>query len=413
MGNVTLQATPIFYKNLNSKAQIVINRGGARSSKSHSILQLMLYKASQEKNKKILILRKTLPALRISTLLMFKEMTSTNGMDKHIREEKQNLNYWFGNNLIHFGSLDDVEKIKSTEWNYIWVEEATEFTHTEVMQLKLRLSAPSTDGKRNQMFLSFNPIDIYHWIKEKLLDPGTEDCEEIISTHKDNPFLSADYRKTLEDLINQDINFHRIYAAGEWGILEALIYSGWEIVDVAPYTDDVIYGLDFGFNNPSSLIKLSLVDDIIYEEELLYQSGLTNSDLIDKLKTLIIDKDAPIYADSAEADRIEEIYRAGFNVYPAQKGPGSVKNGIDFVKRQKIKVLSNSVNLIKEKRSYSWRTDKTGKRLEEPVKFNDHLLDAERYAIHTHLKDNITDINVKQQSYINEDSRVFAGANAW
>lgn len=413
MGNVTLQATPIFYKNLNSTAQIVINRGGARSSKSHSILQLMLYKATQEKHKKILILRKTLPALRISTLLMFNEMVSTNGMRKHIREEKQNLNYWFGKNLVHFGSLDDVEKIKSTEWNYIWVEEATEFEYQEIMQLKLRLSAPSTDGKRNQMYLSFNPIDIYHWIKEKLLDPGAEDCEEIISSYKDNPFLSADYIKTLEGLINQDVNFHRIYASGEWGILEALIYSGWEIVDTVPYTDDVIYGLDFGFNNPSGLVKISITDDCIYEEELLYQSGLTNSDLIEKLHILILDKDAPIYADSAEADRIEEIYRSGFNVYPAQKGPGSVKNGIDFVCRQKIKVLSNSINLIKEKRSYSWRTDKTGKRLEEPVKFNDHLLDAERYAIHSHLKDNITSIDVKQQSYINEDSRVFAGANAW
>jgi len=121
----------------------------------------------------------------------------------------------------------------------------------------------------------------------------------------------------------------------------------------------------------------------IYLRELLYQTHLTNEDLIEKLKELIPDKNRYTYADSAEPARIEEIARAGFNIHPADK---SVKDGIDFVKRQKLHILKRSVNLIKEIGGYKYKEDKDGNVLEEPVKFRDHLMDAMRMAIYTHLK---------------------------
>jgi phage terminase large subunit len=388
MAEVKIQATKVYYRTREAKEQIIINRGGARSSKSYSLGQLFLTKFLSERNKKILIVRKTLPSLRISTLSLWKELLYNFNIHDKVREEKLMMNYYYGNNLVHFGSIDNPEKIKSSEWNYIWMEEATEFKYTDFQQLKLRLSHKSIDGNRNQMYLSFNPVDEFHWIKTKVLDNPSEETREIHSTYRDNPYLSEDYITILEGLINQDMNFYRIYAEGEWGKLDNLIYGqGWSTVSELD-EGQVIYGLDFGFNAPTALVKCVIAEDgSIWEEELLYQTGLTNTDLIKKLEKLVPNKErAIIYADSAEPDRILEIKRAGFvKVKPADK---SVKDGIDFVKTLNVRILKSSENLIKERRSYSWKVNKMGETIDEPVEFMDHLMDAERYALYTHLRKN-------------------------
>ena len=92
-----------------------------------------------------------------------------------------------------------------------------------------------------------------------------------------------------------------------------------------------------------------------------------------------------IYADCARPDAIEEIYRAGFNIKPADKSKDSVVNGILQIKAMNLHILDDSPDLIKEIRNYRWMEDKNGKIVEdEPVKFLDDGMDAMRYAIYTH-----------------------------
>jgi len=392
-----LQATDIFYRNLQSKAPIILNRGGARSGKSHALHQVLLTRFLSEENKKFLVVRKSLPSLRISALMDWERLIDRVGVRKKFREERLMLNFHYKSNLLHFGSVDDPEKIKSSEWNYVWMEEMTDFDLADFQQLRLRLSAPTKT--MNQLFGSFNPISEKHWIKTEVLNKMSG-VDEIVSTYKDNPFLSDDYVKTLEELKDQDVNLYSVYALGQWGSLEGSIYNKWEIVDSFPFSvDEEIYGLDFGFNNPTALIRVGIKDGNLWEEELLYQSGLTNSDLIDKLQELIKSKSSIIYADCAEPQRIEEIARAGFNIHSADK---SVKDGIDFVKRFAPKITKWSSNLLKEKQGYIWKKDRQGNSLDVPISFADHLMDAERYAIYTHLKDSKMDMNIKQSSFIND-----------
>jgi phage terminase large subunit len=109
----------------------------------------------------------------------------------------------------------------------------------------------------------------------------------------------------------------------------------------------------------------------------LYESGLTNSELIERLKLFGIGR-RTIYADSAEPARIKEIYRAGFDIRPANK---SVPDGIDCMKRRPMFIRKECPNTIKEIQGYVWKKDKNGNLLDEPVKFNDHAMDAARYAI--------------------------------
>jgi len=207
----------------------------------------------------------------------------------------------------------------------------------------------------------------------------------IHSTYKDNKFLDANYIETLENLKNEDPTYFQIYSKGEWGILKNIIYNNY-IVDKEWPNDkmlkDISYGLDFGFNAKSSLVKVGFNKEF-YVEEKLYQSGLTNNDLIDKLKNLIpkdVRRTRIIYCDSAEPARIEEICRAGFIAKPSDK---SVKDGIDYCKRSKLHILYSSTNVIKEISGYKYKEDKDGNVLEIPLSWNDHSMDAMRYCIYT------------------------------
>ncbi len=363
-----LTITPIFIKNKECTSQIIVNRGSAGSSKSRSLCQLMLERFFTYPKRQIFIVRKTLPALRESDLKVMGSILDDMGLRHLVREEKIALNWHnkFNGARIHFGGLDSVEKIKSAEFNDIFLEEATEFSFDDFAILKTRLRAPivTDDAPRNQMFLALNPTDETCWIKTKLVD-GPEDCTEIVSTYKDNPFLTEDYIKTLENLMYQDMNYYRVYALGEWGKLEGLIYHNWDTIGRMPddtEVEKVFYGIDFGYSSdPSTLIRIMKKEKDIYIEELIYETKLTNTDLIDLMIKILPTghkRNCKFYCDSAEPDRIEELRRAGLNALPAKKGPASVNNGIDFVKRFKLHISKNSFNTIKEIRTYSWKKDR-------------------------------------------------------
>ena len=356
----------------NENSEILLLYGGAGSGKSYSTAIWLLEKALKERNKRFLITRKTLPSLKVSCLQLFRELLSKYNLSYEFN--KSELEMVINTNQILFKSLDNADKIKSAEFNYIWAEETTELTHQDYLQLRLRLRRKN--DLNNQIITTFNPIDQFHWLKTKVLD--REKVSSFQSNYKMNPFLSKEYIEQLEGLAEVDENYYRIYALGEWGVLKNLIYSNWDTVTVLPEDyDEIIYGLDFGYINPTVLVEIRLKENEAWVQELIYQSRLTNSDLIELLK-MKVDKNAQIYADSSEPQRIDEIYKAGFNIYPANK---DIKFGINKVKEYKLHILEDSTNTIKEIRSYKWREDKEGRILEEPVKFNDHAMDAMRYAL--------------------------------
>lgn len=379
-----IKATLIFHLNRQAENQIIINRGGRGSSKSYSIAQLLVEYFFTVPNIRIMILRKTQPSLRISVIPLIYSIIDSYGLRNRIFEVKQDRNMFSPiNSLIHFGGMDDPEKVKSSDWNIIFLEEATEYTYEDFINLKMLLRAPICGNVRNKIFLSFNPTDEYHWIKEKVIDNHSEDYCEIHSTYRHNPFLSDDYVNTIRALETQDRNFFRIFSEGQWGRLEHVIYSNWEKVRLLPDGEFTFWGLDFGFNSPSALVKVTMTGKNIGAEEKLYMTGLTNSALITKLNSIVPEEDRgtqPIYCDAAEPDRIKEINEAGFWAIPAVK---DVNPGIDYLKSCKIRVTEGSDNFIKEISGYSYRTDRNGRVLEDPVKAFDHCMDAMRYAAYS------------------------------
>lgn len=372
-----IKVTNVYNHLHNSKKTIVINRGGTRSSKSYSLAQYMIYKLTNEQNRKILIARKTFPALKETAMMDVIKLLQDYGYYNYCEHNKtdHSIIYKPTGTYIKFISIDNPEKIRSTGWNYAWLEEATEFSFDDYMTIKMRLSEP-TDSI-NQIYLSFNPTDAFSWIKTELVDK--EDVDEIVSTYRDNPFLPKEYVIELEKMkVNKA--YWKVFGEGEWGSLENIIYTNWDIVDTLPVAGETIYGLDFGYNNPTAIVECRITDTGIYLQQKLYRSYMTNSDLIEWIKQNL-PPNSKIYCDVAEPNRIEELRRADINALKSDK---SVKDGLDYCKRQILHILNSSTDLIKELRGYQYK-EKNGHPIDEPVPFNDHLLDAMRYALYTHL----------------------------
>lgn len=369
---LNLKATPVFEKNNRAKTRIVVNQGGTRSSKTYSLAQLFVIRALQEKNHLFTISRKTLPALKATAMRDVLSILKELDLYDESNHNKTDYTYKLGSNEIEFVAVDQPQKIRGRKRNTLWLNEANEFSLEDFRQLSLR-----TTG---QIFMDFNPSDEFHWIYEDILN--RDDVTFIKSTYLDNPFLPPETIKEIERLKKTDENYWRVYGLGERGATNATIYNHWQYCEELPKKGEEIFGLDFGFNNPTALARVEMYDEDVYAEEVLYESFLTNSELIARFETLEISKNAIIYADSAEPQRIEEIRQAGYNVRPADK---AVEKGVDNIKSRAFYITKESVNMQKEASSYKWKV-RDGKPLDEPVKANDHLMDAIRYAVHTHSR---------------------------
>lgn len=351
--------------------RFIVNQGGSRSSKTYSIAQFFIKKLLSERNKVLTITRKTTPSMRSSVLRDFFEILNAMGLYNESLYNKTDKEYILNGNIVEFVSLDQPQKKRGAKRHYLWMNEANEFTFEDYFQLSIRTSG--------LIMLDYNPSDEYSWIYDKIL--VRDDCKFIQSTYKDNPFLEESLKREIEALKDTDENYWKIYGLGERGKAKAIIYDNWDIVDEIPECENYIRGIDFGYNNPSTVVDIGIIGKDAYIDEMLYNSKMTNTDLIEALKYMDEDKENAYFADSAEPDRIEEIQRAGFHIRPARKGKQRVKDGIDTVKRYKLHITKRSDNILKEIRNYKWREDKDGKILEEPVKIFDHAMDAIRYAL--------------------------------
>jgi phage terminase large subunit len=239
---------------------------------------------------------------------------------------------------------------------------------------------------KNFVALTYNPVGRTNWTFKTFFEQTQPDVYIHKSTYKDNPFLGEREINNIEKMRILNPDYYEIYGKGNYGLLKGQVYTNFEIIKPIGYHwDEIIYGVDFGFNNPMALIKIGIYDQEFYIIDEWYKTHQTTGDLINQMKNMKMSYNAAIYADSAEPDRIEEIKRAGFNIWPAWKGKNSVKDGIDKLKQIKLKIWNRCYNTIQEINSYKWKEDKDGNTLEEPEKSNDHLMDAIRYAITSYL----------------------------
>jgi phage terminase large subunit len=336
---------------------------------------MLIVIAMQEKGKVFSIVRKSLPSLKMTAYRDFFEILRNMELYDEARHNKSDYTYTLNGNLFEFISLDQPQKKRGARRDYLFCNEANELSGEDFFQLLVR-----TTGK---IWIDYNPSDAFHWIYDRLLT--RDDVTYIQSTYKDNPFLDASIVAEIERLATTDEDYWRIYGLGERGMSRATIFQ-FGMNEIPADATLLAYGMDFGYtNDPTSLVAVYKSGDNLYADELIYQTGLTNPDISNRLKDLNIDRRTEVYADSAEPKSIEELHRMGWNVKSTQKGADSVIVGIDVLKRHKLFVTPRSSNLIKEMQNYKWVEDKNGNLLNKPIDAFNHAIDAMRYATYNKL----------------------------
>jgi len=305
---------------------------------------------------------------------------------------------------IIFSGLDDVEKLKSITpaqgaITDVWVEEATETAQDSIKQL-LKRQRGGNPKTPKRLHLTFNPILQQHWIYQTYFSGigwmdeqkkyKTPELSILKTTHLDNKFLTSDDRKGLEQ--ETDSYYYQVYTLGNWGVLGDVIFTNWKVDDLSQMHDQFTNrrnGLDFGFSSDPAAVGVSHYDKMrktIYFYKELYETGLTNDVLAERVKEMIGDE--RIICDSAEPKSIQELNNHGVSAVGAKKGKDSVNFGVDWLKQQTIIVDRTCVNLINELQQYHWKKDAGGNSLKIPVDKNNHLIDGGlRYAYEDDMND--------------------------
>lgn len=369
-----LKSTIIFQKNhqaLQGPERFIVNEGGSRSSKTYSLCQLVIVYCLQNKGKVVSIIRKTFPALRATVLRDFTEILKDLGIYSLEAHNKSEQIYTFPNgSMVEFFSVDDEQKIRGRKRDIAWCNEANELYFDDFTQLNMRTE--------HKLIFDYNPSDNSSWLYEL----PAEDTVLIRSTYKDNPFLPQSIRNQIEDLKRTDEALYQIYALGQKAVSKSNIYSNWTFMTHRPARfTSYVYGLDFGYNHPTALMRVYWHERDIFIEPVIYESYLTTTMLIEKMAQLNIEKEVTILADYARPEIIAEMVNSGYDVINANK---VVKKGIDYVKTFGVYCMENK-EIKREYDNYKWK--KIGDHItDEPVKLFDDAMDAVRYAV-TYIKD--------------------------
>lgn len=370
---LSFQRTTAQAKIARLKGRTRIVQGGTSSSKTFSILPLLqTFAASQQLE--ISVVSESIPHLRRGAIRDFIKILQMTGTYIDANWNRSTLTYTFNNgSFIEFFSADQSDKLRGARRDILFVNEANNISWEAFHQLAIRT--------RKFIYLDYNPTAEF-WAHTELIP--LPDTSFVILTYKDNEALEPAIVKEIEAAQYKDDpywrNWWRVYGLGEIGSLQGVVFNNWEQVDKMPDSYRwKAYGLDWGFtNDPTAFVEVCDYQDAYYVNELLYEQGLTNSDIAQKIQE---HKGGEIIADSAEPKSIEDLKRFGYRIRPCKKGTDSIRAGIDKMQRKKIFVTKNSVNLIKELRSYQWAQDKDGTYTNVPIDFFNHAIDATRYAI--------------------------------
>lgn len=360
------------------KKSIIVEQGGSRSGKTYNILiWLIVHSFVDWENEVIDIFRKSFPSLRTSVMYDFFKILKDYNLYSEENHNKTEHTYSIGSNLVRFGSVDQEQKVRGSGRSYLFLNEANELNEDDFKQLNQRTSKLT--------ILDYNPSDEFHWIYDKVIPK--EGTAFYQTTYLDNFFLPERIKKEIEAYQGIDENYWRIYGLGERGISEATIFKNWNITKkkFEDFEGQTFFGMDFGFNDPTTLIRTKYHKKEVFFDELLYKAGLTSDTIVlelDKLREKgILSYEDVIYADNSRPEIIEEIANAGYNIFSVKKGKGSILRGINFMKLHKIYISEESTNLLKEFKSYKWKVNKEGQILDEPVDLNDHAIDGARYSL--------------------------------
>ena len=388
-------------RHLTKRTKIVA--GGTSAGKTYGILPILIDKCIQTEGLEVSVVSESFPHLRKGAMKDFEKiMRDTSRWRDEFWNTTKSMYRFSNGSYIEFFSASDDDKVRGPRRTHLYVNEANNVTWEAFFQMSIRTS--------DEVWLDYNPTGDF-WVQEHYIGEGGKmldhNSELLRITYKDNEALSTSIISELEkcrdraffDPSIDDVaelykesnikssywsSWWRCYGLGIDGTLEGLIFQNWKPTsEHAPHNATLMgYGLDFGYSNdPCAMVAMYKHNGQFYLREMIYETGLTNRDLAQRMRELGVGSADKIIADSAEPKSIEELRRLGFTgLRPAKKGRDSITNGIQLLQQKTFLVEDSSTNLIKELRGYVWEEYKENKRnVARPAPSADHLLDALRY----------------------------------
>ena len=355
------------------RKRLRIIQGGTSSSKTFSILPLLIQYAYQTPNSEISVVAESIPHLKRGALKDFlKIMQWTDNFNSN-NFNKSNLTYKFTNgSYIEFFSADQPDKLRGARRDILFINECNNVTFESYQQLSIRT--------KKFIYLDYNPTNEF-WVHTELMNEPTSDF--IILTYKDNealdPAIVKEIEKAKEKAKTSSYweNWWKVYGLGQIGSLDGVIFNNWQTIDTIPEEARLLgYGVDFGYSNdPTAIVEVYKWNDQRIINEICYQKELSNSQIAKFIKT-----QDDCYCDSAEPKSIAELRAFGINARAVRKGADSINFGIQVMQEQSYLITKKSTNLINELRKYAWDKDKkTGATLNKPIDMFNHAIDSWRY----------------------------------
>lgn len=360
---------------MSGKYSIISNYGGTRSSKTFSTMQLLYYiLIGNSKNLMISVVSRSLPHLKRGCLRDWQTILETVGNAGLVDQIKTDHIYIFkNNNRIEFFGADDAGKLHGAARDILFVNECNYIGEERIKQLFVR-----TKGVK---FLDYNPSSEF-WITNYR---DREDFIEFHSTYKDNDFLTKDQVREIESN-RKNPRWWAIYGEGREYVREGLCYP--RVIFDPPGShvfENETYGIDFGFQDPTAIVRVEIIDDKIYCDQITCSKGLDVTEIKHILHTKT-HRGKLIIADSAAPTIIHELHNSGFVIKPCKKGHNSVFDGVQLCNNFEIHYCGKETSaMAKEFKTYSYEQDLDGNYTDVIEDKNNHCMDAFRYVV-THLR---------------------------
>ncbi|HRE77104.1 MAG TPA: terminase large subunit [Flavobacterium sp.] len=371
---MTITPSTAFNKIAGLNKPIRVVQGGTSAGKTYSILQYLIY-YSLKRELLISIVASSLPVLKRGAEKDFFHILKSMDLYDENNHNKTDRTYKLNDSTFEFFSAEDHSKLRGSRRDILFVNEANNISFEAFQELNVRT--------KKFTFIDFNPTAPFYAHTELI---GNDNVDFVILTFQDNEFLDSKIKSEIESWEKKGetseywANRWKVMGLGQLGIQTGAVYKDWTIIDELPANAQLLgSGMDFGFTvDPTSLISIYRYNGEIIWDEVIYETGLFNSQIASKIKQSNA-INGLIYADSAEPKTIAELRYFGISVLPVEKGRDSINYGIQLIQEQPFKVTKRSINLIKELQNYVWATDKDGKVLSIPIDDYNHGLDSCRY----------------------------------
>jgi len=310
-----------------------------------------------------------------------------------------------GTAIIYLKGWESVESLRGMQFDFLVLDEVAKFRNFwELWHEVLRATLGPRKG--DALFLS-TPRGYNHFFDLYHAEDENQNYKSFHFTSYDNPHMDREELEAARDELSDD-QFAQEYLA-DFRKQEGLVYKDFDrkrhLFDTQKPNGEIVLGIDFGFTNPACILEIVKDHDGTYwVMSEWYKSGKTEKEIAE-----VAASHTPnyVYADPQSPSAINELTKANMPIFEVRKGADSVVSGIDKVRtllwNNQLRIHKDCINLIQEFETYHYAEARDGKKGENPVKENDHALDALRYVVmmnvHSSSSDESSSEEFKLYSY--------------